>query len=179
MEENFKTIKVGKEELESIKDILLKADRLQFAKVCVMEFITMEGLEEELLEKVRNASEKELISITNALLFEKEVKSVDDIINLFSKDMSDLDIFLHGLCLYDGFSIVDVYRENLQFDNVDGLFEVLLRDDKVTVLSQITDKVNPSIKSIYNDAFLETIWKTLTFADKYTGLEMWLKEMGS
>lgn len=179
MEENFKTIKVGKEELESIKEILLKADRLQFAKVCVMEFITMEGLEEELLEKVRNASEKELISITNALLFEKEVKSVDDIINLFSKDMSDLDIFLHGLCLYDGFSIVDVYRENLQFDNVDGLFEVLLRDDKVTVLSQITDKVNPSIKSIYNDAFLETIWQTLTIADKYTGLEMWLKEINS
>lgn len=179
MEKIFKTIKVGKGELESIKEFLLKTDRIQFAKVCVMEFITMEGLEEELLEKVRNASEKELISITNTLLFEKEVKSIDDIINLLSKDMSDLDLFLHGLCLYGGFSIVDIYRENLQLNNVDGLFEVLLRDDKVTVLSKITDKVNPSMKSIYSDVYLETIWQTLTFADKHTGLETWLKEIAS
>ncbi len=179
MEENFKTIKVGKEELESIKEFLLKTDRIQFAKVCVMEFIAMEGLEEELLEKVRNASQDELIVITNGLLFEKEVKTVDDIINLFARDISDLDILLDGLCLYCGYSKIDAYRENLQFDNVDGLFEVLLRDDKVTVLSKITDKVNPSIKSIYNDAFLETIWQTLTFADKYTALETWLKEIVS
>lgn len=149
-------------------------DKLLMAKLSILNHYDNEGYDsDKIVEKVKECNENGIIEFANNLINDDtKFKSVDDVINKFEENISDINIFLRTYCCYNDYHPYDVYDENLESGNVDGIFSVLGHDEKVNVLSNVSSRINKKYNSIYTDSMLNHIWGRLTNDEKYAGIKM-------
>lgn len=177
MEKFFKTwlINIGSEVVNSTFEWIKENDKLLFAKLCSIVYCDASGYDmNDCLKKLNMMGEAELVDFIDSELHCFDIKSVNDICNVFHDDISDIENFFFSYCLYNRYYVTDVYSENVRNSNFDGVFEVLPKEMKVEVLSNIDETIKIGLSSIYTNQHLIGRWDLLEKQAKEQGLKNFL-----
>ena len=166
---------INKVLVEQTREEIKTDDELLMAKLSILNHYDSEGYDcDEIISKIRECDEQEMVVFSNNLFSDREIQfnSIEDIVNNFKEEMSDINTFLWIYCYYNGYNMDDVYRGNIESGNLDGLFSILETGVKVDVLSNVSSRVNRKFKSIYSESMLNNIWGRLTTDEKNAGIKM-------
>lgn len=162
-----------KSTIEEIK----KNDALTFAKLGLFNDMSTQcadvNLEKE-LKKINSFDENEVISFAREYFMCHEINTLDDVLKHITEDLSIPYDFFGTYSFYNGYSNEEVFEENIKNENYDGIFELMPKDEKIDIISNVPGKISTTFRSIYTDEHLTRIWNGLRIEVKKSALEKWL-----
>lgn len=166
---------ISKELVEQTHEEIRTNDKLLMSKLSILNHEDSNGVAfDYVLGQIKGCDENGVVEYANQMVGDNEThfNTVDDIISRFDEEMSKTENFLLTYCYYNDYCLYDVYESNIEAGNVDGLFSIMTHNERVSVLSNVSSRINTKYGSMYRDSMLNNIWGRLTNDEKRAGIKM-------
>ena len=150
---------------ELVKDTIYetkKNDKVLFVKVGLLNCLSNDGYDsDEVIEKIKDLDEKDVIAFANDYFMDYEIYTIDDAIEILNPDTSIIDNFFWSYGYYFGYTVDEMFKKNFENGNYDGIFELMTKDEKFSVMELTYIKLSSTFKSIYSDEYLIRVWSEI------------------
>ena len=132
------------------------------------------------IDQISGMNENEILKAIDKLInpdgsLENGVENIDEAVLFFEEYITD--DYLNAYSIWFNVEFSKIYKKNFAYGNYDGIYETLLKNDKVKILSSVSDKIKEEDHTIYTEEFLDNIWCELSPENKKKSLKTFISEI--